>query len=58
LHPDEYLNCDLKAGVHSGVPARDKSQLKQKASKRMKMLQRKPKRVRSYFENEFIRYAA
>jgi diphthamide synthase subunit DPH2 len=22
LNPDEYLNCDLKAGVHSGKPAR------------------------------------
>ena len=30
LNPDEYLNCDLKAGVHSGVPARTKNQLKQK----------------------------
>ena len=26
LNPDEYLNCDLKAGVHSGRPARDKKQ--------------------------------
>ena len=24
LNPDEYLNCDLKAGVHSGPPARNK----------------------------------
>ncbi|KAF0185740.1 MAG: transposase, partial [Nitrospirae bacterium] len=23
LNPDEYLNCDLKYGVHSGVPARN-----------------------------------
>ena len=23
LNPDEYLNCDLKAGVHSKPPARD-----------------------------------
>ena len=22
LNPDEYLNCDLKVGVHPGVPAR------------------------------------
>jgi transposase len=27
LNPDEYLNRDLKAGVHSGVPARSKGQL-------------------------------
>jgi len=24
LNPDEYLNCDLKAGVHSGLPSRSK----------------------------------
>jgi transposase len=58
LNPDEYLNCDLKAGVHSGLPARDKKQLRKKASKHMRMLQRKPKRVASYFEHEKISYAA
>lgn len=58
LNPDEYLNCDLKAGVHSGVPARSKDQLKAKASKHMRMLQRKPSRVRKYFKHEKIRYAA
>ena len=58
LNPDEYLNCDLKAGVHSGQPARNKAQLKAKASKHMRMLQRKPARVRKYFQHEKIRYAA
>jgi transposase len=58
LNPDEYLNCDLKAGVHSGKPARNKEQLKQKVSKHMRMLQRKPARVRKYFKHEKIRYAA
>jgi transposase len=58
LNPDEYLNCDLKAGVHSGKPARNKEQLKQKTSKHMRMLQRKPARVRSYFRHEKISYAA
>lgn len=58
LNPDEYLNCDLKAGVHSGVPARNKKQLKEKASKHMKMLQKKPSRVKSYFNHKQIRYAA
>jgi len=58
LNPDEYLNCDLKAGVHSGTPARNKDQLKQKASKHMRMLQRKPSRVRKYFQHRCIRYAA
>jgi transposase len=58
LNPDEYLNCDLKAGVHSGLPARNKQQLKRKAIAHMKRLQRKPKRVQSYFQHQKIRYAA
>ena len=30
LNPDEYLNCDLKAGVHSKPPARSQDELKKK----------------------------
>lgn len=58
LNPDEYLNCDLKKGVHSGKPARNKSQLKTKARSHMAMLQRKPSRIRKYFKHEKIKYAA
>jgi len=58
LNPDEYLNCDLKAGVHSGKPARDKKQLKKKVTSNMRMLQKKPDRVAKYFVHEKIRYAA
>ena len=58
LNPDEYLNCDLKAGVHSGKPARNKEQLKSKVSSHMKMLQKKPKRVKKYFQHSKISYAA
>lgn len=58
LNPDEYLNCDLKAGVHSGIPARDKAQLTSKTRDHMKMLQKNPERVKKYFENENIAYAA
>lgn len=58
LNPDEYLNGDLKKGVHSGQPARSKEQLKQKASRHLRMLQRKSKRVKKYFQNEHISYAA
>jgi len=45
------LNCDLKAGVHSGVPARTKDQLKKKAISHLRMLQKKPKRVKKYFKH-------
>lgn len=58
LNPDEYLNCDLKAGVHSGKPARTKDQLKNKVRSHMQMLQKKPGRVRKYFQHEKIEYAA
>jgi transposase len=58
LNPDEYLNCDLKAGVHSGLPARSEQALKEKTIKHMKMLQKKPERVKKYFKHEKIQYAA
>jgi len=58
LNPDEYLNCDLKAGVHSKTPARTKSDLKTKAFSHLKMLQKKPSRVKKYFKNKYIAYAA
>jgi transposase len=58
LNPDECLNGDLKAGVHSGKPARTKSHLKKKIVSHMRMLQKKPQRVAKYFEHVKIRYAA
>lgn len=58
LNPDEYLNCDLKAGVHSGAPARSKNQLKSKAISHLRMLQKKPQRVKKYFKHPKIAYAA
>lgn len=58
LNPDEYLNCDLKAGVHSRAPARSKGQLKSKAISHLRMLQKKPNRVRKYFHHPKIAYAA
>mgnify|MGYP002725667715 CR=1 FL=1 len=58
LNPDEYLNCDLKHGVHSGPPSRGKGGLKKKTISHMRMLQKNPERVVSYFENKNIAYAA
>ena len=58
LNPDEYLNGDLKAGVHSGVPARSKKQLTKKALSHLRMLQKRPDRVKKYFEHTKIAYAA
>lgn len=58
LNPDEYLNCDLKAGVHSGTPARSKEQLNTKAVSHLRMLQKSPDRVKKYFKHPKISYAA
>lgn len=58
LNPDEYLNCDLKSGVHSGKPARTEKQLKGKALSHMRMLQKRPQRVAKYFNHPRIAYAA
>lgn len=58
LNPDEYLHCDLKAGVHSRSPARDVEGLKKKVRTHMKKLQKLPERVKSYFQHPKIAYAA
>ncbi len=58
LNPDELLNCDLKAGVHSGAPARNGKQLKKKILSHMRMLQKRPSRVRKYFKHGKVKYAA
>jgi len=58
LNPDEYLNCDLKAGVHSKKPARNQKQLKAKVLSHMRMLQKMPSRVKKYFQHPKISYAA
>jgi transposase len=58
LNPDEYLNRDLKMGVHSGKPPRTKAQLKSKSISHLRMLQKKPARVKKYFNHPKVRYAA
>lgn len=58
LNPDEYLNCDLKAGVHSKKPARNRKALKAKVLSHMRMLQKRPDRVKKYFRHAKIAYAA
>lgn len=58
LNPDEYLNCDLKSSMHRKVSKRTKGHLKKKAQSCIRSLQRKPNRVKKYFEAKAIRYAA
>ena len=58
LNPDEYLNCDLKAGVNAkGLPT-NREHLKANLMSFMQRLAKLPARVASYFQNRHIHYAA
>jgi transposase len=57
LNPDEYLNGDLKTRVHSGTYAGTESDLKHKTQSFMRMLVKRPHRVRSYFHHPMVTYA-
>jgi transposase len=57
LNPAEYLNCDVKQGVHSKTPTRNLAQLKRRVSSHLHKLQKLPARVKKYFEHPFIAYA-
>jgi transposase len=58
LNPDEYLNCDLKAGVHSRPPVRSEKQLQKAVISHMRNLQKLPGRIAKYFKHPKIAYAA
>lgn len=58
LNPAEYLNCDVKQGVHSKPPSRNQKQLQQRALSHLRKLQKLPQRIMKYFEHPFIAYAA
>lgn len=58
LNPDERLNADLKYGVASKVPVRSKAKLQAVANDHMTLLSNSPERVRTYFEDPRVKYAA
>ncbi|MCH7733410.1 MAG: IS630 family transposase, partial [Candidatus Marinimicrobia bacterium] len=58
LNPDEYLNNDIKQGVHSKTLFRDEHSLKKGILSHMRMLQKMPARVKKYFKHPKIAYAA
>lgn len=58
LNPVEYLNCDVKQGVHSKPPTRNLSQLKERVSSHLHKLQKLPIRIMKYFKHPSIAYAA
>lgn len=58
LNPVEYLNGDVKQGVHSKAPSRSFRQLQHRVLCHLRKLQKLPTRVRSYFQHPKIAYAA
>lgn len=58
LNPDELLNANLKAAITTKAPNRRKGQLKQAAISHLRHLQKSPKKVRSFFQHETVKYAA
>lgn len=58
LNPDERLNSDLKGQIRSGLVARTKDEVKSKIRSAMKIIQNSPQRVKKYFQDQLIAYAA
>ena len=58
LNPTEYFNGDLKGEIQRGLPAKDLVELKRSLIGHSRRIQKSPARVRAYFKNKHIRYAA
>jgi transposase len=58
LNPEERLNADLKHAIGSKVPARTKAKLRNAATDHMTELEQSPERVKAYFQDPKVRYAA
>ena len=58
LNPDERLNADLKYALGSRVQVRTKDKLKAATQNHMAMLAANPQRVKSYFQDPRVKYAA
>lgn len=58
LNPEERLNADLKYAIGSKVPVRTKAKLKAAATDHMQKLEQTPERVKSYFQDRHVKYAA
>jgi transposase len=58
LNPDERLNADLKHAIGSKVPVRTKAKLRAAADEHMQVIAADPSRVRNYFQDPIVKYAA
>ena len=58
LNPEERLNGDLKQAMGKRAPVRTKAKLREAANEHMTQLERSPERVRAYFQDPVVKYAA
>ena len=58
LNPEERLNADLKHAIGTKVPVRTQAKLKLAASEHMTKLEQSPERVKSFFQDPRVKYAA
>jgi len=58
LNPDERLNADLKHALGSRVQTRTQDKLKEATKAHMNRLDQHPERVRLYFDDPKVKYAA
>ncbi len=58
LNPEERLNAELKRVMGSKVPVRTKGKLQAAAQDHMTDIASKPKRVKAYFQDPYVKYAA
>ena len=57
-NPDEYLHSDVKLQLQNQPKPDSREELVSMASSVMRSLQRRPARIRSYFQARHVRYAA
>ena len=58
LNPDERLNADLKHAITTSVPRRTRQGLMKKTQEHMAMVKSSPERVKTYFKDRHVAYAA
>jgi len=58
LNPDERLNGDLKQAIETRVPCRTKDKLKKAATEHMTAIQNNPDRIKAFFKDPIVAYAA
>jgi transposase len=58
LNPDEGLNANLKAAMRHQPPRKTKKTLQAATEEHLRLLEESPDRVKAFFQNEPVKYAA